>query len=121
MSNIFKILFEIFTDPLGLPINPVYEYIILAVIGLIAYIMSYHIVGNLYHGGMIGGRMEGSLFHWSIRLFLFIVMWLVARAVISGYFFVTSNSHLFTVILLCMACPGLLWAVAEIVRIITKA
>ena len=37
MSAIFKFLFERATDPLGLPINAFYEYIILAVIGAVAY------------------------------------------------------------------------------------
>lgn len=35
MSAIFKFLFERATDPLGLPINAFYEYIILAVIGAV--------------------------------------------------------------------------------------
>ena len=32
----FKFVFELLTDPLGLPIDWIYEYIILCVIGVIA-------------------------------------------------------------------------------------
>ena len=48
MSAIFKFLFERATDPLGLPINTLYEYIILAVIGAVAYGIAYSKVGDLF-------------------------------------------------------------------------
>lgn len=91
MSAIFKFLFERATDPLGLPINPIYEYVILAVIGLVAYGIAYSKVGDMYHGGLISGRTEGSFFHWLIRLILFLGLWLLAYGAIQGYFFVTAN------------------------------
>ena len=91
MSAIFKFLFERATDPLGLPINPIYEYVILAVIGLAAYGLAYRKVGDMYHGGLISGRTEGSFFHWVIRAFLFVMLWLVAYGAIQGYYFVTAN------------------------------
>ena len=91
MSIIFKFMFERLTDPLGLPINPIYEYVILAVIGLVAYGLAYRKVGDMYHGGLISGRTEGSLFHWFIRAFLFVILWLVAYGAVQGYFFVTAN------------------------------
>ena len=91
MSAIFKFLFERATDPLGLPINPIYEYVILAVIGLVAYGIAYSKVGDMYHGGLISGRTEGSFFHWLIRLILFVGLWLLAYGAIQGYFFLTAN------------------------------
>lgn len=91
MNIIFKFMFERLTDPLGLPINPLYEYAILGVIGLIAYAIAYRKVGDMYHGGLIDGRTAGSFFHWLIRLFLFVVMWLAIYGVIQGYYFVTAN------------------------------
>lgn len=121
MSNIFKLFFEILTNPLGLPVSPIFEYVILAFIGLIAYILAYHIVGYMYHRCMIYGRMEGSLFHWSIRFLLFFVLWLVARAVIHGPVFVTENWHLFKMIVLSMACAGLLWSITKITVILMNA
>lgn len=91
MSAIFKFLFERATDPLGLPINPIYEYVILALIGLVAYGIAYSKVGDMYHGGLISGRTEGSFFHWLIRLILFVGLWLLAYGAIQGYFFLTAN------------------------------
>ena len=91
MSAIFKFLFEIATDPLGLPINALYEYIILAVIDAIAYGIAYSKVGDMYHGGLISGRTEGSFFHWLIRFILFVGLWLLTYGAIQGYFFVTAN------------------------------
>ena len=91
MSAIFKFLFERATDPLGLPINALYEYIILAVIGAVAYGIAYSKVGDMYHGSLISGRTEGSFFHWLIRLILFVGLWLLTYGAIQGYFFVTAN------------------------------
>ena len=46
MKLMFKFIFEILTDPLGLPVNILTEYVILGVIGIIAYIVAFRIVGN---------------------------------------------------------------------------
>lgn len=91
MSAIFKFLFERVTDPLGLPINALYEYIILAVIGAVAYGIAYSKVGDMYHGGLISGRTEGSFCHWLIRLILFVGLWLLTYGAIQGYYFMTAN------------------------------
>ena len=78
----FKPFFEFLTEPLGLPIEWYYEYIILAVIGMIAYGIAYSKVGDMYRGGLIDGRTSGSFFHWFIRLIIFAVLWAVTYGVI---------------------------------------
>lgn len=78
----FKPFFELLTEPLGLPIEWYYEYIILAVIGVIAYGIAYSKVGNMYRGGFIDGRTSGSFFHWLIRLIIFALLWVVTYGVI---------------------------------------
>lgn len=60
----FKPFFELLTEPLGLPIEWYYEYIILAIIGIISYRIAYSKVGDMYQGGFIDGRTSGSFFHW---------------------------------------------------------
>ena len=55
----FKFIFDLATEPLGLPIEWYYEWIILAVIGYIAYLIAYEKVGSLYHGDLISGRAAG--------------------------------------------------------------
>ena len=49
----FKLIFEILTDPLGLPIEWYWEYLILTVIGAVAYAVAYRCVGDMYSDGII--------------------------------------------------------------------
>lgn len=112
MSAIFKFLFERATDPLGLPINAFYEYIILAVIGAVAYSIAYSKVGDMYHGSLISGRTEGSFFHWLIRLILFVGLWLLAYGAIQGYYFVTANWQIILMIAGSVAGAAMLCTLA---------
>ena len=52
----FKFIFDLATEPLGLPIEWYYEWIILAVIGYIAYLIAYEKVGSLYHEDLISAE-----------------------------------------------------------------
>ena len=112
MNVIFKFMFERLTDPLGLPINALYEYIILAVIGAVAYGVSYRKVGDMYHNGMISGRTEGSFFHWVIRAFLFVLMWLGVYGIIQGYYLVTANWQIILMIAGSVAGAAMLCVLA---------
>lgn len=78
----FKVLFEFLTEPLGLPIVWYQEYIILAVIGLVAYIIAYITVGDMYRADFISGSIAGSFFHWLIKLLVFAVIWAVTYGVV---------------------------------------
>ena len=82
MREIFSFIFDRFTDPLTLPIEPLYEWIILGIIGLVAYAVSFLIVGDMYDSGSISGSFLGSLFHWIIRFFIFVPIWFVVYWVI---------------------------------------
>lgn len=87
----FKFIFEILTDPLGLPIEWYWEYLILTVIGAVAYAVAYRCVGDMYSGGMIDGSTSGSFFHWLIRLILFVVLWAVTYGIIAVVKWLTDN------------------------------
>lgn len=78
----YKFLFELFTDPLPLPINPLYEYIILAVIGFIAYKVAW----EASPGGTFGSEI-----HWSVRILVFVVLWAIAYAVIMAIQWLMNN------------------------------
>lgn len=78
----FKPVFELLIEPLGLPIEWYYEYIILAVIGVIAYSIAYSKVGDMYRCGLIDARTAGSFFHWLIRFFIFAILWAITYGVI---------------------------------------
>ena len=82
MRELLSFIFDQFTDPLSLPIDPLYEWAILGVIGLIAYFASYSIVGDLYASGDLHGRFLGSLVHRTIRLLIFAAIWFVVYWVI---------------------------------------
>lgn len=82
MREIFSFIFDKFTDPLTLPIKPLYEWAILGIIGIIAYVASFRIVGDMYDSGSISGSFLGSLFHWIIRLLIFVPVWFVIYWVI---------------------------------------
>lgn len=73
MKPIYSILFDILTDPLGLPISPIWEYLILLGISEIAF----RIAREASPGGF-----GGSTIHWTVRIIAFIVMWAIAYAVI---------------------------------------
>ena len=77
MRELFSFIVGQLTDPLTLPIDPLHEWAILGIIGLIAYATSFRIVGDMYHSRCIDGRFLGSLSHWTIRLLIFSLLWFV--------------------------------------------
>ena len=87
----FKFIFDILTDPLGLPIEWYWEYLILAVISAVAYMVAYRCVGDMYSGGTLDGSVSGSFFHWLIRLMLFIVLWAITYGIIVAVKWLTNN------------------------------
>ena len=82
MSAVFSFLFDRLTDPLGLPIEAWKEWLILLVIGAVAYRIAFSVVGDMYRAGDIGTKTGGSFFHWLIRAVVFVVIWAVTYGVI---------------------------------------
>ena len=91
MREVFSFIFDRLTDPLSLPIHPLWEYLILLAIGGIAYAVAYSIVGDMYSSGDIRGGCLGSIFHWIIRFFLFLIIWAVTYAVIALVQWITAH------------------------------
>ncbi len=85
-----KSLFDFLTLPLSLPIEWYWDLIGMAIIGFVAYIISFNLVGCMYRFGVIEGRTLGKIFHWIIRLIVFILLWCVVSVVIL-LFGVTTN------------------------------
>ena len=113
----FKFIFDLLTAPLGLPIEWYWEYIILLVIGAVAYAVAYRCVGDMYSGGMIDGSTSGSFFHWLIRLILFVILWAVTYGIIAAVKWLTDNWVLVLSILGgVVAAVGIAAVVAIIVR-----
>lgn len=80
-----KMMFEYLTDSYSLLENPIDNYIIMAVVGFIAYLIAYNIVGWLYHTDMIDGRGAGHILHWIIRLIVFVAIYYAVATAIRIY------------------------------------
>lgn len=91
MGKILGFLFDRIVDPLGLPLEAWKEYLILLAIGEIAYIIAFYVVGRMYDNHDISTSECGSIFHWGIRLTVFIIMWAVTYGVIWLVQFVYSH------------------------------
>lgn len=113
MREIFSFIFDRLTDPLGLPISALWEYLILLAIGSIAYVIAYSLVGDMYASGSISSGTAGSIFHWIIRFFVFLIIWAVTYAVIWVVKFITAH----WVVILCIM-GGILLAVAIICLVV---
>ena len=107
MREILSFIFDRLTDPLGLPISALWEYVILLAIGSVAYVIAYSLVGDMYATGSISSGAAGSIFHWIIRFFVFVVIWAITYAVIWLVKFITA----YWVAILC-TMGGILLAVA---------
>ena len=82
MRDFFRFCFEQLTDPLGLPISPIAEYIILYILHMFVYKLAFKLVGNLYRSKIIVGRLSGSFLHWLLRLIIFVTVWTITNILI---------------------------------------
>ena len=54
--------------------NVLYDWILITVYGLIAYIVCYRFVGSLYKGKVISGSSAGSMIYWTIWFTLMLIL-----------------------------------------------
>lgn len=109
MREILSFIFDRLTDPLGLPISVVWEYVILLALNGVAYIIAYSAVGDMYRSGNISSSTAGSVVHWVIRFIVFIIIWAIAYTVIWSVKFITAH----WVAIFCIL-GGILFAAAVI-------
>ncbi len=105
-----KLLFELFTSPLGLPINPLYEYLLLGAIGVVAFWIAYGLAG--LYGSTSGER---KFLHWIIRFVVFVALWVIARVGIWVF-----NNQMTAFIIACSVI-GLFILIAIIRKIVSFA
>lgn len=96
-----KLLFDFMTNPLGLPINFIWEYLILTVIGAIAFAIGW---------AVSDGGKGGSFIHWGVRLIVFAILWGITYGIIALIKWIFAN----WVLILCI-----LGGIAVICGIIT--
>ncbi len=85
MREIMSIIFEISTSPLEISNNPIIDYLIMGIIGIIAYKVAFILVVEIEIFGAIG-----SILHWTIRIFIFITCWFILSLIIVGIKFILS-------------------------------
>lgn len=90
LRDLFRFCYEQITDPLGLPISPIAEYIIIYILHRIVYRLAFNMVGDLYRTNVIDGRLIGSFLHWFLRGICFIAVWAIANGVIIIWRFVVK-------------------------------
>ena len=83
-----KSLYTIFTDPLGLPVDPVWEFVILLIVGEIVHEIAYWVSP---------GGTFGSLIYWVTKLLVFIAIWAILYGIIAVIKFVVLHWIWFTV------------------------
>lgn len=78
----YKVVFELLTDPLNLPVPWFYEYIGLIVVDKIAF----HYAWEISPGGRLGREI-----HWSVRTIAFFVVWAILYGIIVVVQWVIAN------------------------------
>lgn len=85
----WKIIYEILVNPLGLPIDPIWEYLIILVVGEIAHEIAYWVSP--------GGKTFGSFIYWISKLLVFLAMWAILYGIITAVQFVITHWIWFTI------------------------
>ena len=95
-----KFLYTIITSPLGLPIDPIWEYIILLVVGEVVHEIAYWVSP--------GGKF-GSIVYWSTKLLVFIAIWAILYGIIAVIKFVISHWIWFTIGGILLLIGAIIW------------
>ena len=77
-----KLFYTLLTDSLGLPIEPLWEYVILLIVGEIVH----EIAWSTSQGGTVG-----SLIYWATKLIAFVAIWAVLYVIIAAVQFVIAH------------------------------
>ena len=81
-----KLIYEYFTNSLALLDNPIDNWMVMSIIGVLAYLIAFKVVGKLYIFDVISGRLAGHILHWIIRLFTFVIIFCMTAVAIRIYY-----------------------------------
>jgi hypothetical protein len=108
-----KALLDFLSLPLSLPINPIWDFVICAIIGEIAYWVAYSFAGR--NASSSAGR---SVLHWAVRIPLYFILWLIACIIITVVNFIKANWVWVLITLGILAVVGVL--IIVILQIVHK-
>ena len=104
MREFYSLIFEQITGNLNISESFIDNYIIIAIIGFVAFIVAYRLVGKMFNIGLITGRNSGSFFHWIIRLFVFIILFSVIK-------FAINYTYMFIIIALILVVEIIIYKI----------
>lgn len=81
-----RFIFDLITSPFSLFDNPFYNYIAMAIVGVLAFGIAFNIVGELGFRGKLG-----SITHWTIRIIVFVLLWFIFGIIIKLVTFIIAN------------------------------
>lgn len=93
MKVILKPLFEILTGDVAVCDNIIYNYLIMLIVGEIAFRFAFSLVGDAYDANPISGKSMGSILHWGIRLIIYVIIAYLIRGAIWLYNFIVGIPH----------------------------
>ena len=96
-----KFIFDIVTLKYALFENPMYNYVVMGIIGYIAYKLAFSAVGKLGFRGELGSDV-----HWILRFIFFVAIWTFGSICIVIFKFIVDNwiSILICGLLICAFC-----------------
>ncbi len=93
MKLFLKAIFEFTVDQYTLFENPIYNYLAMALVGSIGFMIAWNFVGKLYRLDIIESRWAGSLIHWIVRLIAVTGMVLLGSGLLWLYKTIISIPH----------------------------
>lgn len=93
MKTFLKPLFDILTGDVAICDNILYNYIVMLIVGELAFRLAWNLVGDMYHIGLISSKESGSFFHWTARLISYVCCAYLIRGVIWLYKFIVAVPH----------------------------
>ena len=116
MKAFFKPIFVFFTDNLSLFDNVLYDFLLMGIIGLVAFRVAFSSVGWFYALDIIDSREAGSFLHWVIRSIAFLVLftfvyffiWLV-KIIIANPVILFLILGIVLILVITMVCIFKIW------------
>ena len=116
MKEVLKPLFEILTGEIAVCDNVLYNYIIMAIVGEIAYRFATTLIGGAYDAHIINGKVIGSICHWGARFVIYVG---IAYLICGGIWL--YNCIIAVPLWIWWVCVGLVITVVTVVSFVFQA
>lgn len=100
--------------------NVIYNYIIMAVIGLIAFEIAWKFVGNLYSKDLIVSKNLGSFIHWTVRLIVFLGVFYGFMGIIWLTKFIYTYKNIVSIFIVIIIISVICFKILKKIKLIEK-